>query len=444
MANVFEHTPLSQSVRQGKLEIATSHTGLDTEHALAGSTTADSFTLKLTGIRVEISTQNQRQPSLELDISVDDAVEFVSFQSNASPSPWTHEVASGTAMSITRRSKISIQPYRTGWFNTRRKRKRITIPGDVVFRHCSATTRPGDGHDYEHNCPGFRMFLSFLVQEDSDSESDPGRQTAALGSNGQDAQYPRHTAPDPFELCISSLQRLLQSLPLSSASNLASTVERAKDTLQSACDFASTRDLDEDIIHLAQQVQRLLDYIQEPRFSEHLVSLTRTMESILNLVGNVALFLEDYCRPNFDDDLANPGSRKLIMEDFDELVAILKSSFAARKNVGELNLPYTRKRLPTASILPGPSLKFERGAKNGSRYESKERSRGRTMSKSSMLRATLSPESMSTDSLHLGCFSGTRTDVLSKVTAWFDDRSAPNVLWLCGAPLLERQRYLGV
>jgi hypothetical protein len=81
------------------------------------------------------------------------------------------------------------------------------------------------------------------------------------------------------------------------------------------------------------------------------------------------------------DDLANPGSRKLIMEDFDELVAILKSSFAARKNVGELNLPYTRKRLPTASILPGPSLKFERGAKNGSRYESKERSRGRTMSK---------------------------------------------------------------
>jgi len=183
MANVFEHTPLSQSVRQGKLEIATSHTGLDTEHALSGSTTADSFTLKLTGapldqdyvtrktahaawtgIRVEISTQNQRQPSLELDISVDDAVEFVSFQSNASPSPWTHEVASGTAMydlrvcllqyctlrmyrrSITRRSKISIQPYRTGWFNTRRKRKRITIPGDVVFRHCSATTRPGDGH----------------------------------------------------------------------------------------------------------------------------------------------------------------------------------------------------------------------------------------------------------------------------------------------------------
>jgi len=29
--------------------MATIHTGLDTEHALAGSTTAGSFTLKLTG-----------------------------------------------------------------------------------------------------------------------------------------------------------------------------------------------------------------------------------------------------------------------------------------------------------------------------------------------------------------------------------------------------------
>jgi hypothetical protein len=90
------------------------------------------------------------------------------------------------------------------------------------------------------------------------NESDPGRQMAALGSNGQDVQYPRHTAPDPFELCISSLQRLLQSLSLSSASNvsqlrfffhlipgyirffqLASTVERAKDTFESACDVSN-------------------------------------------------------------------------------------------------------------------------------------------------------------------------------------------------------------
>jgi hypothetical protein len=45
--------------------------------------------------------------------------------------------------------------------------------------------------------------------------------------------------------------------------------------------------------------------MQEPRFSEHLVSLTRTMESILNLVGNVALFLEDYSRSNFDGELRN-------------------------------------------------------------------------------------------------------------------------------------------
>jgi hypothetical protein len=36
--------------------------------------------------------------------------------------------------------------------------------------------------------------------------------------------------------------------------------------------------------------------------------------------------------------------------------------------------------------------------------------------------------------MHLGCLSGTRTNVLSEITTWFDDRSAPNVLWLCGAP----------
>ena len=36
-------------VRQGELEMATIHTGFDTEHALAGSTMAGSYTLKLTG-----------------------------------------------------------------------------------------------------------------------------------------------------------------------------------------------------------------------------------------------------------------------------------------------------------------------------------------------------------------------------------------------------------
>ena len=118
------------------------------------------------GIRVEISARKQNKPSLELDISVDDVVESVSFQSHETPSlaPWTWEVASGTVMyelrvclpqyctlrmyrrSITRQSKISIQPYKTGWFNTRRKSKCITIPGDVVFRFCSASTGPGHGH----------------------------------------------------------------------------------------------------------------------------------------------------------------------------------------------------------------------------------------------------------------------------------------------------------
>jgi hypothetical protein len=62
----------------------------------------------------------------------------------------------------------------------------------------------------------------------------------------------------------------------------------------------------------------LLDYIREPRISEHLVSLTGTTESVLSLVGNVALFLEDYSRPDFGGeslnympfDMASPPHRR--------------------------------------------------------------------------------------------------------------------------------------
>ena len=41
---------------------------------------------------------------------------------------------------------------------------------------------------------------------------------------------------------------------------------------------------------------------------------------------------------------------------------------------------------------------------------------------------------MPTNSIGLACIGSTRIDLLSKITAWFDDNSAPNVLWLCGAP----------
>jgi hypothetical protein len=67
--------------------------------------------------------------------------------------------------------------------------------------------------------------------------------------------------------------------------------------------LASSRDLDQDIIRLGEQVRRLLDYMQEPRFSEHLVSLTRTVKFVLNLVRNAAMFLEDYSKCNFEGEL---------------------------------------------------------------------------------------------------------------------------------------------
>jgi hypothetical protein len=111
-----------------------------------------------------------------------------------------------------------------------------------------------------------------------------------------------------------------------------------------------------------------------------LLCFSRTILEIIFTVSNATTVFSTRFHPH-TEDLANPNSRKLIMEDFDKLVTILRSSFATRKNVGELNLPYTRKRLPAASIPAGHhALQSERDAKHGSRYESKERGRGRTKS----------------------------------------------------------------
>ena len=61
--------------------------------------------------------------------------------------------------------------------------------------------------------------------------------------------------------------------------------------------LASTRNLDEDVGHLCEQVYKLLKFMQEPRFSGNLVSHTQTLESTLNLVACAGRFLEDYFRP---------------------------------------------------------------------------------------------------------------------------------------------------
>ena len=57
-----------------------------------------------------------------------------------------------------------------------------------------------------------------------------------------------------------------------------------------------------------------------------------------------------------------------------------------------------------------------------------------TLSVEDSLRRDLHLESKRTNTLGVGCLGGTRKELLSDITAWFDDGSAPNILWLCGAP----------
>jgi uncharacterized protein with von Willebrand factor type A (vWA) domain len=64
-----------------------------------------------------------------------------------------------------------------------------------------------------------------------------------------------------------------------------------------------TSNLDEGVEHLGKQIHRLLDYVQEPTFYENLESLTQTMKSLLNLVRNAAMFLEDCFSPRLNSEL---------------------------------------------------------------------------------------------------------------------------------------------
>lgn len=64
----------------------------------------------------------------------------------------------------------------------------------------------------------------------------------------------------------------------------------------------ATGNLDEDVGHLCEQVHKLLGYMQEPMFSENLVSLTKTVKSTLNLVTCAAMFLEDHVKPELNSE----------------------------------------------------------------------------------------------------------------------------------------------
>ena len=130
---------------------------------------------------------------------------------------------------------------------------------------------------------------------------------------------------------------------------------------------------------------------------------------------------------------------------------IMKSSLDIGKdvNVSERRLPYTRKPTPspTMSLLTGFSSRIG-GARVGTTNQGRDvgiDGADRTLwpylnafsvlttpSLVDRLRQALRPVSMPANSLGLACQA--RIDLLSKITAWFDDNSAPNILWLCGAP----------
>ena len=60
-----------------------------------------------------------------------------------------------------------------------------------------------------------------------------------------------------------------------------------------------TDDMDADVQNLGEQVHDVLVEMQLPKFSERLASQSPTIMCLLNLIGNVALFAEDYSKPEF-------------------------------------------------------------------------------------------------------------------------------------------------
>lgn len=61
--------------------------------------------------------------------------------------------------------------------------------------------------------------------------------------------------------------------------------------------------MDEDVNHLGEEVYKLLGYMmEEPIFSENLVSLSPTMKSVFNLAKCAAMFLEDCFKPELNGE----------------------------------------------------------------------------------------------------------------------------------------------
>jgi hypothetical protein len=152
------------------------------------------------------------------------------------------------------------------------------------------------------------------------------------------------------------------------------------------------------------------------------------------------------------EELADPAFRKTILDDFGKQLTIVKSSLDIGKDVSKMRPPYTRKPIPspTVSVLTRFPPQLSGGARNGFRNQwlgggtdatnrtpcpcQKPISVLTAPSVEDKLRLALCPEKTATNSLGRGCLGGTRKALLSDITAWFNDSSAPNILWLCGAP----------
>ena len=151
------------------------------------------------------------------------------------------------------------------------------------------------------------------------------------------------------------------------------------------------------------------------------------------------------------EELADPVSRNPILVEFGRQITIMKSSLDIGRDVAKSKLPYTRK--PTLSPTVSHSTSLSSRSGGGARFETTAQgldvgTDGADCTPWPYLKATsvlttpslvdlreaLQLESMPTSSLGPACLGRARIDLWSKITAWCDADSAPNILWLCGAP----------
>lgn len=150
-------------------------------------------------------------------------------------------------------------------------------------------------------------------------------------------------------------------------------------------------------------------------------------------------------------ELGTADYRKTIIGDFDRQLTILKRNFIAGKETYEWRQPYTRPLVPTpaaplpiveeearsevSTVEPEPdTCTVIRESLSSLHHDPKLTGFFVEVDEDQRLMDSLGPDFTPAELLNLCCLEWTRKDLLSKITAWFDDFGEPNVLWLCGAP----------